>query len=202
MLTKSLLLIPGVRECPDVRAFLAPQALGPPLPDTGNTTDNINMESSVESLSNLPVNGSNSPRKLTTVPEQMAAADMEQRPTSVTRTAEYAELTPITIPIFDIMIELFDLHQDSNWPRKALFDAVQRLLGGRIERIVRDQVSKFLVESSVVDLMKQVQDAIWPNGVLRKDLSPRTTKEKAKTKRDAAFKLAAIFEGPLLIWIY
>jgi hypothetical protein len=51
-----------------------------------------------------------------------------------TKTNEYADLTPITIPIFDIMIELFDLHHGNNWPRKALVDAVQRLLGGRIER--------------------------------------------------------------------
>jgi len=153
------------------------------------------MESSVESLTNLPVNGANSPRRLTTVPEQMTSSEMEPRQVNVSKTADYAELTPITIPIFDMMIELFNLHQDSNWPRKALFDAVQRLLGGRIERIVRDQVSKFLVESSIVDIMKQVQDIMWPKGVLRKDPPGRTAKEKAKTKRDAAVLLAAIFEG-------
>jgi Sorting nexin C terminal len=43
--------------------------------------------------------------------------------------------------------------------------------------------------------MKQLQETIWPNGVLRKNPPVRTTKEKAKTKRDAGFKLAAIFEG-------
>jgi hypothetical protein len=62
-------------------------------------------------------------------------------------------------------------------------------------RIVRDQVSKYLVESYIVSMMKQIQDAIWPNGVLRRDPPPRTAKEKAKTKRDAGFKLATIFEG-------
>ena len=158
----------------------------------------MNMESSVESLSSLHVNGSGSPGKLTTTPEQMRVSELEPRAVNVSKIAEYAELTPITIPIFDMMIELFDLHQDSNWPRKALFDAVQRLLGGRIERIVRDQVGKFLVESSIVDIMKQVQDIMWPKGVLRKDPPGRTAKEKAKTKRDAAFKLAAIFEGLIL----
>ena len=77
----------------------------------------------------LAVNGS--PRKLITVPEQV---DIDSRSTT-TKTNEYAELTPITIPIFDMMIELFDLHHGNNWPRKALIDAVQRLLGGRIERL-------------------------------------------------------------------
>jgi sorting nexin-25 len=165
------------------------------------------MESSVESLSNLPVNGTGgSPRKLTTVPEQVTASDKEPKGLAATRSTEYAELTPITIPIFDFMIELFDLHHENNWPRKALIDAVQRLLGGRIERwhalkflidfrIVRDQVGKYLVEHYIVQMVKQVQDAIWPEGVLRKSPPARTAKEKAKTKRDAGYKLASIFEG-------
>jgi sorting nexin-25 len=123
---------------------------------------------------------------------------------------EYVELTPITIPIFDMMIELFDLHHGNNWPRKALIDAVQRLLGGRIERlvfstkisdsrIVRDQVGKYVVETYIVDIMKQIQDAIWPNGVLQKNKPIRSAKEKAKTKRDAGYKLATIFEGQSLV---
>jgi hypothetical protein len=128
-----LLLISGVRECSDVRNFLAPQALGSP-PIDGDNIDKLPispMESSVESLSNLPVNGS--PRKLTTVPEQSGSAEVDSRSTT-SKPNEYAELTPITIPIFDMMIELFDLHHGNNWPRKALVDAVQRLLGGTIER--------------------------------------------------------------------
>ena len=93
------------------------------------------MESSVESLSNLTVNGSGSPRKLTTVPEHLTTSDIEAKTSAPSRSTEYDELTPITIPIFDMMIELFDLHHGNNWPRKALVDAVQRLLGGRIERL-------------------------------------------------------------------
>lgn len=54
-----------------------------------------------------------------------------------------------------------------------------------------------MVESFIVDMVKQLQDAIWPGGVLRKDPPARTAKEKAKTKRDAGFKLATIFEGSL-----
>src|SRR5208282_3040532 len=125
-----LLAVPGVRECPEVRSFLAPQNMESPSID-GNMdrTPTSPMESSVESLSNAPVNGS--PRKSTTVPEQV---DMDSRSTTA-KANEYVELTPITIPIFDLMIELFDLHHGNNWPRKALVDAVQRLLGGRIERL-------------------------------------------------------------------
>ena len=62
-------------------------------------------------------------------------------------------------------------------------------------RIIRDQVDKYLVEYYIVDIMKQIQEEIWPNGVLKKDRPVRTAKEKAKTKRDAQFKLATIFEG-------
>jgi Sorting nexin C terminal len=50
-----------------------------------------------------------------------------------------------------------------------------------------------------MDMMKLVQDAIWPNGALRKNPTIRTTKEKSKTKRDAGYKLATIFEGLLLL---
>lgn len=126
-----MLAIPGVRECPDVRSFLAPQSIGsPPIDGTMDRMPMSPMESSVESLSNPLVNGS--PRKSTTVPEQ---TDMDSRSIAA-KTNEYAELTPITIPIFDMMIELFDLHHGNNWPRKALIDAVQRLLGGRIERLL------------------------------------------------------------------
>jgi hypothetical protein len=62
----------------------------------------------------------------------MNPSDSEQRTGG--KSSEYADLTPITIPIFDMMIELFDLHHGNNWPRKALIDAVKGLLGGRIER--------------------------------------------------------------------
>jgi len=43
--------------------------------------------------------------------------------------------------------------------------------------------------------MKLVQEAIWPNGTLKKNPTVRTAKEKAKSKRDAGYKLATIFEG-------
>ena len=125
-----LLLVPGVRESPEVRGFLAPQALGSPPPE--NSERSPTMDSSVESLSNLQVNGTGSPRKLTTVPEQSALPDSDTR--SIASKGEYVELTPMSIPIFDLTMELFDLRHGNNWPRKALVDAVQRLLGGRIER--------------------------------------------------------------------
>lgn len=127
-----LLLIPGIRESPEARAFLVPQTLGSPPPENPERSPISPMESSVESLSNLQVNGNGSPRKLTTVPEQSAVPDSDSR--SLVSKNEYVELTPITIPIFDLMMELFDLRHGNNWPRKALIDAVQRLLGGRIER--------------------------------------------------------------------
>ena len=114
-----------------MRAFLAPQTLGSPAPNEERSSMSAE-ESSMESFSNVTVNGSGSPRKLTTLPEQSASWDMDGK--SATSKNEYDELTPITIPIFDVMIELFDLHHGNNWPRKALIDAVQRLLGGRIER--------------------------------------------------------------------
>src|SRR5437762_14337096 len=126
-----LLAVPGVRECPEVRGFLTPQGMvSPPIDGNMERRPASPMESSVESLSNLPVNGS--PRKMPTVPEQV---DMDSRSTTA-KTNEYAELTPITIPIFDMMIELFDLHHGDNWPRKAPVDAVQRLLAGRIDRLL------------------------------------------------------------------
>jgi hypothetical protein len=126
-----LLLIPGIRECADVRSFLAPQTLGSPPVDG----DRSPMESSVESLSNVPVNSPGSPRKFNSIPEHPGPSDADSKSTT-SKPIESGELTAITIPIFDMMIELFELHHGNNWPRKALIDAVQRLLGGRIERLL------------------------------------------------------------------
>ena len=132
-----LLLIPGVRESHDVRSFLVPQNPGS-LPAENTGLDSSPMESSVESLSSLPVasaNGTGSPGKVTTVPEYAASSDTDAK-SIASKSSDYVELTPITIPVFDMTVELFDLHHGNNWPRKALIDAVQRLLGGRIERFV------------------------------------------------------------------
>jgi Sorting nexin C terminal len=57
-------------------------------------------------------------------------------------------------------------------------------------------VGKYVVESFIVSLMQKIQDLMWPSGTLKRGGVPRTAKEKAKTKRDASFKLAVIFEGP------
>jgi Sorting nexin C terminal len=51
------------------------------------------------------------------------------------------------------------------------------------------------METYLVTIVKQIQEAIWPNGALKRDAPPRTPKEKSKTKRDALFKLVAILEG-------
>jgi hypothetical protein len=102
------------------------------------------MESSTESLSNLPVN--DIPRKPIVTSESHVDLDSKSTNSTPKTVAEYDELTPITIPIFDMMIELFDLHHGNNWPRKALVDAVQRLLGGRIERLLPPSIL-LIVES-------------------------------------------------------
>jgi hypothetical protein len=60
---------------------------------------------------------------------------------------------------------------------------------------VREQVGKYLVESYIVDIMKKIQEAIWPNGIRKQTLIIRSPKEKTRTKREAGYKLTTIFEG-------
>ncbi len=64
---------------------------------------------------------------------------------------ENKELEPFIKPICDIFLEVFELNKGNNWLRgRAVVVVLQQLLGGTIERKVRDNVRSLVQEDAVL----------------------------------------------------
>lgn len=106
---------------------------------------------------------------------------------------ENKELEPFIKPICDIFLEVFELNRGNNWLRgRAAVVVLQQLLGGTIERKVRDIVKTLVQEDSLVRYLGLVTDSLWPGGQLNKDKKPRTAAEKKKTRTEASLMLATL----------
>ena len=105
------------------------------------------------------------------------------------------ELTPIAQAICDLVLEVFNLHSGNNWVRgRAIVLLVQQLLGGTTERIVRENVSRFLEDEMLARGIGILSDMFWPGGgALTTNAIPRTEKEKLKTKLKASVLLMSVF---------
>lgn len=101
--------------------------------------------------------------------------------------------TRFITPICDIFLEVFQLHQGQNWLRgRALVVVLQQLLGGTIERKIRDMVRSSTTEESVARYIGLLTDAMWPGGTFRTSPPARTAAEKAASKREAGLVLATL----------
>lgn len=106
---------------------------------------------------------------------------------------ESKELEPFIKPICDIFLEVFELNRGNNWLRgRAVVVVLQQLLGGTIERKVRDNVKILVQEESLLRYVGMVQNALWPNGTLVRDKKPRTAAERKKTRTEASLMLATL----------
>lgn len=109
---------------------------------------------------------------------------------------EDKEAEPFVKPICDIFLEVFELNRGSNWLRgRAVVVVLQQLLGGTIERKVREQAKSLLDEESLLKYAQLLKDTMWPDGVLRPGLVLRTPKEKVKTRNEARVILATLVPG-------
>ena len=109
-------------------------------------------------------------------------------------------------------MEVFGLNRGNNWLRgRAVVVVLHQLLGGTIERKVRDNFKMLVQEDAVLKYTDILRDALWPDGQLmttagrnnnsngngnangagRKKV-PRTASEKAKTRREASLMLATL----------
>lgn len=105
---------------------------------------------------------------------------------------EDLKLEPFVKPICDIFLETFDLNKGNNWLRgRAVVVVLHQLLGGTIERKVRELFRSFTSEDSILSYLDLVRDTMWPDGV-RRELKPRTQQEKAKSRREAQIVLATL----------
>ncbi|KAF9175647.1 Intermediate filament protein [Mortierella sp. AD010] len=72
-------------------------------------------------------------------------------------------VTTFTEPLCDLFIELFELKEKNNWLRRqAVVIILQQVLGGTIERKLRDTIKAYIEESMLMFYVVKLRDALWP----------------------------------------
>lgn len=103
------------------------------------------------------------------------------------------QLEPFVKPICDIFLESFDLQRGNNWLRgRAVVVVLHQLLGGTVERKVREMARSMFAEPSVLKYINMLKDTMWPNGQMRKDTAFRTDSQKTHTRVEASVMLATL----------
>ncbi|KAL0260803.1 tRNA (guanine-N(7)-)-methyltransferase (tRNA(m7G46)-methyltransferase) [Diplodia seriata] len=124
--------------------------------------------------------------------DPQAAAEAEAE----LRAYENQQLEPFIKPICDLFLEVFELNRETNWLRgRAVVVVLHQLLGGTIERKVRENVKALTQEDSVVKYIGTLRDAMWPpdnGGQMVRDKPPRTEAQKAKSRKEAGLMLATL----------
>ncbi|CAJ2505316.1 Uu.00g127100.m01.CDS01 [Anthostomella pinea] len=209
---QSLLLLPDVCRSRDLRAFLSQSVIthGEDLLSREDKKDMITrlydsvtdgMEDilgNIPVLDQLSVAGQNliaaATSQINTMPlnvaeDAMTAAEAEAELNAF----ENKELEPFIKPICDIFLEVFGLNRGNNWLRgRAVVVVLHQMLGGTIERKVRDNFKVLVQEDAMLKYIGLLRDSMWPAGHINRNKVPRTTSEKAKTRREASLMLATL----------
>jgi len=120
-------------------------------------------------------------------PDTAAEAEAELR------AFEGKELEPFVKPICDLFLELFSLNRESNWLRgRAVVVVLHQLLGGTIERKVRENFRTLLAEEKVVSYLDVARETMWPGGKMRQGGAPRTAAERERTRKEAEVLLGML----------
>ncbi|KAM3515032.1 hypothetical protein MY11210_001270 [Beauveria gryllotalpidicola] len=209
---KELLLLPDVCRSRELRAFLSESAItqGENLLDREDRKDIVSRlydsvtDGMEDILGNIPVldqisvAGQNlimaATNQLNSGPlhadeESFPAAEAEAELNAF----ESKELEPFIKPICDIFLEVFELNRGNNWLRgRAVVVVLQQLLGGTIERKVRDTFKMLAQEEPLLRYIGLVRDNLWPQGQLARDKKPRSAAEKRRTRTEASLMLATL----------
>ncbi|KAL6245028.1 tRNA (guanine-N(7)-)-methyltransferase (tRNA(m7G46)-methyltransferase) [Rhinocladiella similis] len=106
---------------------------------------------------------------------------------------EDKELEPFVKPICDIFLETFELNRGNNWLRgRAVIVVLHQLLGGTIERKIRELAKGFTTEDSLLRYIGMAKETMWPGGGPMRASKPRTPIEKTKTRTEATMMLATL----------
>lgn len=209
---RELLLLPDVCRSRDLRSFLSQSAIAPGTEAPSNLEDKQDMmtrfynsvtDGMEDILGNIPVldqlstAGQNlisaATNQLTTMPplvseDPMTAAEAEAELNAF----ENRELEPFVKPICDIFLEVFELNRGNSWLRgRAVVVVLHQLLGGTIERKVRENVKTLILEDSIMRYITLLKDTMWPGGKKR-EMVQRTAAQKAKTRTEASLMLATL----------
>ncbi|KAK3342932.1 PXA domain-containing protein [Neurospora tetraspora] len=217
-----LLLLPDVCHSRELRTFLSQSAITPATATQGQTSSPEDSKKDMmtrlydsvadgmeDILGNIPVldqlslAGQNLLAAATN--QQLAAASAAGAGDDVVTAAEAEaelnafeltndkELEPFVKPICDIFLEVFELNRGNNWLRgRAVVVVLHQLLGGTIERKLRDNVRMLVAEDALLRYIGLVKDGMWPGGELPNNKTPRTAQEKARTKTEASLMLATL----------
>lgn len=136
-------------------------------------------------MNGVPLNGNvpGMPDDLTTVAEAEAELNgWEDR-----------EAEPFVKPICDIFLEVFELSKGTSWLRgRAVVVVLHQLLGGTIERKVREAAKGLAREDSILRYIDIVRDSMWPGGQMKQAGTPRTLAEKTRSRQEAGLLLATL----------
>ncbi|KAM3500850.1 hypothetical protein MY10362_006045 [Beauveria mimosiformis] len=209
---QELLLLPDVCRSRELRAFLSESAItqGENLLDREDRKDIVSRlydsvtDGMEDILGNIPVLDQISvagQNLITAATNQLNSgplhADEESFPAAEAEAElnafESKELEPFIKPICDIFLEVFELNRGNNWLRgRAVVVVLQQLLGGTIERKVRDTFKMLVQEEPLLRYIGLVRDNMWPQGQLARDKKPRSAAEKRKTRTEASLMLATL----------
>ncbi len=122
-----------------------------------------------------------------------ARAELLAFESNVTINSRDDQLEPFVKPICDIFLETFDLQRGNNWLRgRAVVVVLHQLLGGTVERKVREMARSLVAESSMLKYIGLLKDTMWPNGEMRKEAIIRTDSQKAHARVEASVMLATL----------
>ncbi|KAJ3797919.1 PhoX domain-containing protein [Lentinula aff. detonsa] len=96
-------------------------------------------------------------------------------------------------PICDLLLAIFELNKQNNWLRRqAVVIILQQVLGGTIERKIRETIKSSLDEPRVMSYLKIFRDGLWPGGKLKPPSVPRSPEERLRTRDEANRKLSSL----------
>jgi sorting nexin-25 len=209
---RDILLLPDVCRSREVRAFLSQSAISPAADGPydqdkkdlmtrfyNSVTDGMeDILGNIPVLDQLSVAGQNLISAATNQLIVMPAAISEDPVTAAEAEAELnafedRELEPFVKPICDIFLEVFELNRGNNWLRgRAVVVVLHQLLGGTIERKVRENVKGLVQEEALVRYVNLLKDSMWPGGKKREDGKLRSPSEKDKSRTEASLMLATL----------
>ncbi|KAK5120923.1 hypothetical protein LTR85_005707 [Meristemomyces frigidus] len=106
---------------------------------------------------------------------------------------EAKEAEPFVKPICDLFLETFELSKGNSWLRgRTVVVVLHQLLGGTIERKVRETAKTALEDQSLARYVDLLRDTMWPGGKQRPHSVARTPAEKARTRKEASLLLGAL----------
>jgi sorting nexin-25 len=218
---RSLLLVPAICRSRELRAFLSQSAIvsngtdGAQVDTTDFVTRIYNSVSdgmedflgNIPVLDQLSVAGQNlisaATAQLNGTGASGAAIDGLDPATQDPNTAaeaeaelnayEAKEAEPFVKPICDLFLETFELSKGNSWLRgRTVVVVLHQLLGGTIERKVRESAKTALEDENLVKYVDLLKNTMWPGGKMRPASTPRTPVEKARTKTEASLILGAL----------